>query len=73
MKKTFTLISTLALSLCVLVGNSFAALTVDQQAVTDAIDTMIADMATWGWTAVLAMATFVIGAKLFKRFMGSAT
>lgn len=73
MKKMIVCISLGILSLLMFVPSSFAILTADQLLVTTAIDTMIADLATWGWTAVLAMATFMIGAKLFKRFMGTAT
>lgn len=54
-------------------SSAFAALTADQLVVTGAIDTLIADLATWGWTAILAVITFTIGAKLFKRFLGAST
>jgi len=49
------------------------ALTTEQQAVTDAIDTMITDMSAWGWTAILAVASFVIGAKVFKKILSRST
>ena len=54
-------------------SSSFAVLTAEQLAVTGAIDTMITDMSTWGWTAILALATFIIGAKVFKKVLGRAT
>lgn len=54
-------------------GTVFAALSTEQQAVATALDTMISDLAAWGWTAILAILSFTVGAKLLKKFFGKAT
>jgi len=70
LKKMFLVIPTFCM---LLAGNAFAALTTEQQAVADSIDTMITDWSTWAWGALLAIVAFGIGAKLAKKFMGKAT
>ena len=69
-------IKSLFVTLClVLFGASqaLAVLSAEQQAVTDAVDTMITDLTTWGWTAVLAIATFTIGVKIFRKVLHKST
>lgn len=54
-------------------GYSHAALSLDQQAVVDGINTMITDLTTVAWAMVLAILTVMIGIKLVKKFLGKAT
>lgn len=72
MKKMLCLVSAVA-GLVLGASSSFAALTAEQLAVTGSVDTMITDMSAWGWTAILAIISFTVGAKVFKRILGSAT
>ncbi|MCK5616648.1 hypothetical protein KAR91_83075 [Candidatus Pacearchaeota archaeon] len=64
-------------SLCALVvmgaQNAHAVLTAEQLAVTASIDTMITDMTSWAWTAVLAVLGATIAIKIFKKFAYRAT
>lgn len=63
----------LALCLVLISVSSFAALTVDQQAVVTATDTMIADMTTTAWSFVLAVLGALVGIKVFKKFFRAST
>ena len=67
------LVAAVFVSVSLYASSAFAVLSADQLAVTDAIDLLISDLSTWGWTAILAVVTFTIGAKLFKRFLGAST
>ena len=70
MKKTYGVICGAIGAVSLMATNALAVLPADQLAVTAAIDTNITDLTTWAWTAILAIVTFTVGAKLLKRFLG---
>lgn len=69
-KKTLLLSAMLVL---LLASVSFGALSIDQQAVVDATDTMISDMTTVAWGFVLAVSGALVAIKVFKKFLNRGT
>ena len=56
----------------IMAGNAMAALSIDQQAAVDAIDTMIDDMIVVGWGLITLTIGFTAGSKIFKKFVGKS-